>query len=123
VKPETLDLSCEGFCPGHGRAPAEVVCFLRTAAHAAWTRAIFSKGAPARRSPTAPPPSRGRSRCAVRRRAGSSTPTETNEEIAADLPRFIEEVYDARRLHSALGYLSPIEFENRNAPDPVKTAA
>ena len=53
----------------------------------------------------------------------SSTPTDTYEEIAADLPRFMEEVYDARRLHSALGYLSPIEFENRNAPDPVKTAA
>jgi len=47
---------------------------------------------------------------------------ETHEDVAEHLPRFIAK-YNDRRLHSALGYRSPNQFEEENARPPVKTVA
>ena len=36
---------------------------------------------------------------------------QTLKEVINNVPKFIEEVYNKKRLHSSLGYMSPEEYE------------
>ena len=46
---------------------------------------------------------------------------ETYLDVTENLPRFIEEVYNEKRIHSGINYLTPVEFEEmirKNPSDP-----
>ncbi len=47
---------------------------------------------------------------------------ETAQDVAEQIPPFIAK-YNSKRLHSALGYLSPEQYENQHTLSMVKTAA
>jgi putative transposase len=47
---------------------------------------------------------------------------ETVEDVLEQLPAFIAK-YNAKRLHSSIGYLSPEQYEKQHARPPVKDAA
>lgn len=48
---------------------------------------------------------------------------ETFDEAAKHLPWFIDEVYNQRRLRSALGHLNPAQFEKQHTRPMVKSTA
>ena len=48
---------------------------------------------------------------------------ETLADVVESIPQFIDGVYNARRLHSVLGYISPVQFEKHHTRQMVNPVA
>ena len=45
---------------------------------------------------------------------------QTMSDVLKSIPKFIDEVYNKKRMHSSLGYMSPEEYENMIAKMKIK---
>ena len=54
--------------------------------------------------------------------SGLKNRLQAREPVAEAMRSLAKDIYNATRLHSALGYLSPNRFEKINAPDRSKSA-
>jgi putative transposase len=48
---------------------------------------------------------------------------ETFDDVADQFPSFSDDIYNQRRLYSALGYVSPAQFDQQHSRLMVKSAA
>jgi transposase InsO family protein len=51
----------------------------------------------------------------LKREAMAQSPARSKDRVRRELFEYIEGTYNRSRLHSSLGYRSPVDFENQNS--------